>query len=990
MPQVSVVFNLYPFSDDLFLPNAYIVSVESSGIPTHIVQKATRDTIASYDIPLAEPLSALFPLLEALQPKVIEARFKPPKSRQTPTLTNLIADAQTKPTVLKYIHEQLDRLLQLVVRHQLPLALDAEKRTLVKDVLLSMPAEDQIPHIAFRKTDAGMEYRLQLGTELAPWRISQRGVTPLTNTDPAWLVAGYTLLHVPGINGYMVKPFQQKDVVHIPPDKVQLYFRQFITKAAGRSLIDAEGFDLAVSNTLQHIRLEPVEHLLENTWYLKPVFVYDGAEFAWGDKKTQVTTVHFDAEGRAALHQVRRDQPSEEAGLARLLALSLDMEGRLLKPYGQSGINTCLQWLAENREALGAAGFVVKPLTLDGKVLALDAPSIHIETAADGDWFDVQGRVAVGKHHFPFKSLAPWIRKGDPYYPLPDGTFFRIPEEWFARYSELVSEAADGPGDALRVRKALFTLLDKAGVSPSEGVRFTLVDPEQVAFDVPTELRATLRPYQLTGVKWLVGHYREGFGACLADDMGLGKTLQTIALLLHVKSVTATSVADLQPLSATKVADLQRPSATKVADTGQLNLFQAYQELLRPLNALIILPASLVFNWQQELHRFAPTLFTYRHTGIKRLKDARALAAHDVVLTTYHTARQDLALLGQVRWRVMVLDESQYIKNRSSEISKVVRHLQGGYKISLSGTPIENSLADLWTQMEFINPDTLGSYAEFREQFQAPIEKKQDEGARRRLFERVQPFFLRRTKEEVAPDLPPLGEHIFYTEMAPEQHKRYEKIKSAARNEILSLFDDPKTRLQALQALMRLRQLANHPALIDTAYDGESGKFNDVWSQWEVVRKSNHKVLFFSSFEKHLRLFRTAFEQAGFPFAWLTGDTPTAERAVEVKRFQDDPTVQAFFITVKAGGVGLNLTAADYVFVLDPWWNPAAESQAIARAHRIGQTRPVTALRFISRESIEEKIVLLQDRKKALGQALFAGDAESPSLTREDMALLLS
>ncbi|MFZ4634102.1 MAG: SNF2-related protein, partial [Saprospiraceae bacterium] len=614
MPQVSVVFNLYPFSDGLFLPNAYIVAIEPSGTPTHIVQKATRDTIASYGIPLVEPLSALFLLLDALQPKNIEARFKPPKSRQIPALAQLIDDPKTKSAVLKYIHEQLDRLLQLLVHHRLPIALDAEKRTLVKDVLLSMPTDDVVPHIAFRKTDAGVEYRLQLGTEMAPWRISQRDVIPLTNTDPAWLTAGYTLLHVPGINGYMVKPFQQKDVVHIPPEKVQLYFRQFIAKAAGRTLIDAEGFELALSNTLMHIRLEPVEHLLENTWYLKTIFVYDGAEFAWGDKRTQVTTVHFDAENHAALHQVRRDQRSEDAGLARLLELHLEAEGRLLKPQGQNGVNACLQWISQNRETLQAEGFAVQPLTLDGKVLAHDAPSIALETVADGDWFDVQGRVRVGEHHFPFKALAPWIRRGDRYFPLPNGTFFLIPEEWFARYAEVVSEAEDGPGEALLVRKALFTLLDKAGLTPAEGARFPVVDPEEVAFEVPTELRATLRLYQLTGVKWLVGHYREGFGACLADDMGLGKTLQTIALLLHVKtvtaasvaertvtatsvadkSVTATSVAD-KTVTATSVADKsitttsvadKSTSATKVADTKQLNLFQAHQDLLRPLNAL--------------------------------------------------------------------------------------------------------------------------------------------------------------------------------------------------------------------------------------------------------------------------------------------------------------------------------------------------------------------------------------------------------------------
>ncbi len=249
---------------------------------------------------------------------------------------------------------------------------------------------------------------------------------------------------------------------------------------------------------------------------------------------------------------------------------------------------------------------------------------------------------------------------------------------------------------------------------------------------------------------------------------------------------------------------------------------------------------------------------------------------------------------------------------------------------------------------------------------------------------------MRRTKEEVAPDLPKLTEQVFFTEMTPDQKKRYDQVKSAVRNEILSLFDDPSKRLQVLQALMRLRQLANHPVLVDKEYVGSSGKMDDVLAQWDVIRRAGHKALFFSSFEKNLQLFRRVLEQQKQPFAWLTGDTPMADRAHEVTRFQSDASVQAFLITIKSGGVGLNLTAADYVFVLDPWWNPAVEDQAIARAHRIGQTRPVTAVRFIARDTIEEKIRLLQERKRALGKDLFAAAGEEmPPLTREDVELLI-
>ena len=509
------------------------------------------------------------------------------------------------------------------------------------------------------------------------------------------------------------------------------------------------------------------------------------------------------------------------------------------------------------------------------------------------------------------------------------------------------------------------------GVSTEMAADFPDLDLENIDYQPTIDLKADLRPYQLRGVKWLIGHYQQGFGACLADDMGLGKTLQTIALLLYVKNL------------ANGKMDVRSESIQ------QLDLFQQHRTELRLLQALIILPASLVFNWQRELAKFAPSLFVYVHTGPNRQKDARMLAGQDVVLTTYHTARQDLKVLEKVNWQFIILDESQQIKNHTSEVSRVIRGLHGQHKISLSGTPIENSLADLWTQMEFINPATLGSFPEFKKQFLLPIEKQQDERAKAKLFHLVRPFFLRRTKQEVAPDLPALTEQVFYTEMATEQRKRYEETKSAVRNEILALFDDPKNRFAAIQALMRLRQLANHPRLMDAAYTGKSGKFDDVLAQWDTVRRAGHKVLFFSTFEKHLQLFRAVWETEKQPYAWLTGDTPMPDRAREVARFQEDPTVQAFFITLTAGGVGLNLTAADYVFLLDPWWNPAKEDQAIARAHRIGQQRPVTALRFIARDTIEEKIRVLQEQKRRLGEGLFGDGEEMGEWNREDLEVLL-
>ncbi len=969
----QIVFNLTPYQNSILLPSANVVQLSKDGQLSHLVQRATPATIGAYGLEPSEVESRLFELIEMLLPKSLEAKYKSPKAKTWQTLAQLLADPITKPVVERFIFSKLDIFLSEITQHQLPITLDAAHKTLAKDVQLHCAETKLVPHLFFKKTpNAGIEYRLRLGTETEHWNICEHDVNPVTNTDPAWILVGHTLYQVPGINGNMVKPFRQKEIVLIPPDKARNYFRQFIAKSVRRSPVEAEGFRVERAEQLQAARLETIENILEKRWLLKPVFEYDGAEFAFGEHRDRVTTLDVPADetGEITVHLICRDKMAETERADCLKKMSLLETNYLFAPDTENRLDDLLRWLTQHRAELESSGFSLVAPQIEGKTIALSTSELYLQSEAAGDWFDVRGQVQVGVHTFSFQRFLPHLRKNDPYFPLPDGTFFLIPTEWFARYADLAMSIQE-KGETLRLPKTLYTLLQGAEVE-CVGAEWPIVGSEMIDYKASENLKATLRPYQLAGVKWLISHCQHGLGACLADDMGLGKTLQTIATLLWAKE-------NLIP-----PAD----SAVQTA-SGQLDIFSAHREALRPLGALVILPASLVFNWQRELAQFAPSMFVYAHVGANRQKHLSTLSTHDVVLTTYHTARQDLKLLEKVAWKFIVLDESQQIKNRESDISKVVRELRGQHKISLSGTPIENSLADLWTQMEFINPATLGSYPAFRAQFQTPIERQGDEQAKARLFSRVQPFFLRRTKEEVAPELPPLSVQIFYCEMADAQRKRYEKVKSAVRNEILALFDDPKTRFQALQALLRLRQLACHPLLADGTYEGGSGKTDDVLAQWDMVRRSGHKVLFFSAFEQHLQIFKRALEAEGAPYAWLTGDTSMPERARSVERFQTDSSVQAFLMTLGAGGVGLNLTAADYVFILDPWWNPAKEDQAVARAHRIGQERPVTALRFIARDTVEEKIILLQDQKRQLGRDLFAGDAAFPSWDREDLELVL-
>ncbi|MFD2564199.1 DEAD/DEAH box helicase [Aquimarina rubra] len=500
--------------------------------------------------------------------------------------------------------------------------------------------------------------------------------------------------------------------------------------------------------------------------------------------------------------------------------------------------------------------------------------------------------------------------------------------------------------NSILVNKGNYTLLQD--IVPPEELEIT--DTIDVAYQPCSKLKATLRPYQEEGVKWLVKHNQNQLGACLADDMGLGKTLQTIATLVFSKE--------------------QLIPETEVPKTIKLDLFSDPLEIKTYLKALIVLPSSLVFNWAQEILKFAPHLTITKYVGSDRKKIVPYLETYDIILTTYTTLSKDISILQKTTFTYLVTDESQQIKNKESKIFKAINKINAIHKISLSGTPIENSLSDLWSQMEFINPGILGSYPFFKDHFKIPIEKHQNEDRIKELKTLIDPFILRRTKEQVAKDLPELSEQIIYTEMLSAQEKTYESQKSAARNLLLGIDTVSSNKIHIINTLTKLRQLANHPKLLDTQTEEPSGKFKDVSSYLETLVKSNKKVLIFSSFVSHLNLYQEWCKSEGISFVSLTGQTKSSEREKIVHEFQENDSIPLFFISLKAGGVGLNLTKASYVVLLDPWWNPFIEKQAIARAHRIGQKNNVMVTRFITKNTIEEKILKLQEQKQHLSDEI--------------------
>ena len=586
--------------------------------------------------------------------------------------------------------------------------------------------------------------------------------------------------------------------------------------------------------------------------------------------------------------------------------------------------------------------------------------AVSIEVTSGVDWFELHGSIAFGDTVARLPELLAALRRGEGTVLLGDGTYGVLPEAWLRRYGMLAGLGA-AAGDHVRFGRSQVGLLDALLSALPEAScdatlarareelrRFERIEPS----DPPGAFAGRLREYQRDGLGWLHFLRRFGFGGCLADDMGLGKTVQVLALL------------EARREERERGGEGRRPS-------------------------LVVVPKSLVFNWKQEAARFTPKLTLLDHTGAGRAQPGEHFEDHDLVVTTYGTLRRDALAFKDRRFDYVILDEAQAIKNAGTESAKAARLLAADHRLALSGTPVQNHLGELWSLFEFLNPGMLGSAAAFG----PSATRAADEDARGLLARAVRPFVLRRTKEQVARDLPARTEQTILCEMDPAQRRLYDELRDHYRASLLGRVARDglgRAKIQILEALLRLRQAALHPGLLDRARRGESSaKLDALLPQLAEVREEGHKALVFSQFTSLLDIVRARLDVAGVRYEYLDGKT--RDRAARVERFQGDPECLLFLVSLKAGGLGLNLTAAEYVFLLDPWWNPAVEAQAIDRTHRIGQTRPVFAYRLIARDTVEEKILELQQTKRALAESIIAADdGLIRTLSREDLELLLS
>lgn len=613
--------------------------------------------------------------------------------------------------------------------------------------------------------------------------------------------------------------------------------------------------------------------------------------------------------------------------------------------------------------------------------------ALSLSVQSTVDWFELDGKLDYGNAAVGLPALLTALREGKNLVRLDDGSCALIPREVRERFGRLAS-LADAGAEGVKFRPSQALLLDAllAAEAPDRvrrDKRFEEARQRLQSFrgiearKPPTGFQGELRHYQEEGLGWLHFLREFGWGGCLADDMGLGKTIQILALLEERRRRSVPRGRTRQP-------------------------------------SLIVVPKSLVFNWMAEAARFTPELRVVNYTGLERRTRATELEQADVVLTTYGTLRQDVQELQQRTFDYVILDEAQAIKNAQSQASKACRLLRSEHRLALTGTPVENHLGELWSLFEFLNPGLLGQSARFQslvrattpraaispraESAESPAVAEPPDGGtenadvRRLLAQSLRPFILRRTKQQVLTELPERTEQTLFCEMEKKQRALYTELRDYYRQSLtqrVARTGMAKAKIHVLEALLRLRQAACHPALLDPKYAGTaSAKMEALREQLNELIAEGHKALVFSQFTSLLALVRQDLDAQQVRYEYLDGQT--SDRQACVNRFQADPDIPLFLISLRAGGQGLNLTAADYVFILDPWWNPAVEAQAIDRAYRLGQTRHVFAYRLICRDTVEEKILELQRSKRELADAIITEDnSVLRNLTVQDLELLL-
>ncbi|EON77024.1 Snf2 family helicase [Lunatimonas lonarensis] len=966
---IYALFN-HEFLGILF--ESYAVQLDEKGRLSYAYQNISFQNANEFASELDEADFELIRLMDSMQQEAIVKKFNTKNSKPKEFLRKIYEEQQnayhkeTKKLIENRLEITRSRVLNLIRGKRL-FETGSDGNPTWKEIEIMPEKASVLFH--FRRNEDNTHYfpTLKYNGEKLEWQY--RGGFLICN-EPAWLVVDSKLYSFEkNVDGKKLAPFLNKKFIVIPRKVEEDYYQRFITQLIASFDVFARGFEIKVMRERPEIQLllsdlpgGPTTDLFgkksETEEEEKLVFDlrFQYGAFSYRADKITPTNVAMEKVGDSyVFHKIIRE---------------LTLEAQLCDFFKSRGLSfrngkvamakrSAYEWILSHKEEMDELDIrIIQSNTDQSKKYFLGKTRISIQIFEKIDWFDVEAMVIFGDYEIPFKKFRKMLLNGRTEIELPSKEIAIIPKSWFVNYGEILSfmEEEEANAGNLKLKKhhvALAQELQKGNLiklSLSERLAKLKDFTQFEDYELSSYFNGDLRPYQKAGYNWLRFLNEYQFGGCLADDMGLGKTVQTLALLAQQKEFSEGST------------------------------------------SLLVMPTSLIYNWELEARKFTPDLKILVYTGSQRVKDIEQFGRYDLVLTSYGITRIDLEILKSFFFNYIILDESQAIKNPESIISKSVMQLNSHYRLILTGTPVENGTMDLWSQVNFINPGLLGSKGSFKRQFLLPIEKQGDMGKTSKLHAMIKPFILRRLKTQVATDLPEKVVNVKYSTMSKDQAKIYEETKDYFRSKISDEATMPGFSSRAftlLRGLTQLRQIANHPKLTDEDYLGDSGKLEDITHMILSTASEGHKVLIFSQFVKHLSLIREVLSQENIQYAYLDGSTK--DRQAQVESFQQNDHIKVFLISLKAGGVGLNLTKAEYVFLLDPWWNPAVEAQAIDRAHRIGQENKVIIYKFITKDTVEEKIMALQERKMVLaGELIHTEESFIKSLNQEDITALLS
>ena len=860
---------------------------------------------------------------------------------------------ETKELMAEYLLPKLKKVFADSIENKLIFLLPDGKAFKTANLEpLQLATEDAKPHFIIKKNS---HYNISCRV-----RIANMEYDLADNESPGPLFFLYNhQLHLWKNNEviHLVEKFQATGKISVPEDEWSKNLNDFILPLTKEHKVD---FDKSLVNEVKAGEPEVKLFLIEKGDYLvfQPSFAYKGYETRTKDRDEIIVP-----QGDKVM-VVHRNRDAEKVFVDKLNSLHsnfiINEETGSLALKGTDVLKNNWFFL-----------FVDAMKDMKTPVFGFEAlknfrfntakPQTKIFISSNTDWFDAKIDIVFGDQKVTVAEVKRALANKQQFVQLNDGTLGILPEEWLKKYS-LLFRVGEGSSNNLKLSRYHLSVVDELYETRDEEELVVKLEEKYEnlrnfnkikEIEPPSHLKTILRPYQVAGYQWL-NYLRDiKWGGILADDMGLGKTVQALSFLDYFRS-----------------------------EFGKLK-------------ALVVCPTTLIYNWENEIKKFTPKL-TYRiHHGATRTRVKEEMTDHEVTITTYGTLRSDIKLLMSVDFDYVILDESQAIKNPASKVTKAACLLNAKNRLCMSGTPLQNNTFDIFAQMNFLNPGMLGTMEFFRQEFAIPIDKFGEADRKDHLRKILYPFILRRTKEQVAKDLPEKQEMILWCEMEDEQRKIYDAYRNDFRDKILGTIQEQgiqRSQLTILQGLMKLRQICDSPAILneEEKFENHSIKLDELAR--EIVENiGDHKALVFSQFLGMLALIRGKLDELGIKYEYFDGSTSAPDREKAIQSFQNDHEVRVFLISLKAGGVGLNLTAADYVYIVDPWWNPAVEQQAIDRTHRIGQTKNIFAYRMICKDTIEDKILQLQEKKRILAKELISDDSGFvKSLTKEDVEYLFS